>query len=252
METQQQVTSVTTALNDREVSAYINKNTGDVIQVSFDNIPENPRELFDYETSIWTFSNNYSSPDQPQSYNGATNSFEAALGYALELDEGTYEDQIEAIRSENDNEDSFWARLHFKLAAEKNIWLMPVSIYEHSNVEYQLGVLHGWDRSCVGFAWAKYSDIEKAGFTPETWENEVQTELKEWNDYANGYIYQLDYIAKDPEQCDEAAMCNVYFKDVYDKAEVLNYACDCFAVDKSNPDDWVEAKAVKQVVYVAK
>lgn len=256
METQQQVTSVTTALNDREVSAYINKNTGDVIQVSFDNIPENPRELFDYYaelgTSIWTFSNNYSSPDEPQGYNGATDSFEEALGYVLGLDEETYEDQIEAIRSESGNEDSFWASLHFKLAAEKNIWLMPVSRYDHSDIEYQLGVLHGWDRACVGFAWAKYSDIKKAGLTPETWENEVQAELKEWNDYINGYVYQLDYIAKDPEQCEDPlpVMYNVYFKDVYAKEEVLDYACDVFGVDKSNLDDWVEAKAVKQVVYV--
>lgn len=252
-QTQQQVTSATTTLNDREISAYINKKTGDVVRVSYDSIPENPRKLFDYEaelgTSIWTFSNNYSSPDHPQGYNGDTDSFEEALGYVLGLDEEDYEKQIEEIRSNSGNEDSFWARLH-SMASEKNIWLMPVSRYDHSDVEYQLGVLHGWDRSCVGFAWTKYSDIEKAGNTLESWENEVQVELTEWNEYINGYVYQLDYIAKDTDGIDDPVTYNVYFYDVYDKDEVLDYACDVFGVDKSNLDDWVEAKAVEKVVYV--
>lgn len=249
--TNQQVTSSAITSNGREIIAYINKETGDVVRVSYDDILENPRKLFDfdcYETSIWTFSNNYSSPDEPQGYYGATDSFEEALGCVLGFDGEDYENQIDEIRSNSGNEDSFWASVH-TMAAEKNIWLMPVSRYEHSAVEYKLGVLHGWDCACVGFAWAKYSDIKKAGNTLESWENEVQIELKEWSDYANGYVYQLDYIAKDSDGIDEPVMSNVYFYDVCDKEEILDYAFDEFGVDKSNLDDWVEAKSTTKVVY---
>lgn len=241
------VTSVPASFNQNEISAFINKKTGQVVRVLQDVYAESPRVERDCNSHFWTFSSRYDSPDVPEGYNGETNDFDEALGYVLGFDEENYEEKIEQIRTSCRNANEFSKKLH-QIAAEKEIWLDLVSLTEHGERNYVLGALSGWDEGVVGFIWTHYSNIKRVHSLPEFWEVDATLELGDYNDYVNGRVYAVEYL--DPEETD--ASYGVYLDFPDDKSVVLTYAQSNLVplMDEDlDLEDWVPAKRHTKVVY---
>lgn len=254
MENQQTITS----LAGEEVTSYVNKKTRQVIRVTYNAVADDPRKAYpECKACLWTFDSRFASPDAPQGYNGAAKSFDEALGCVLGFSKENYEEQLNAIRSEctaSNSVQQFFDKIK-KLAADKGIWLEPISLYffniDPNIINLVLCVLD--DDDAVGFAWAKYSDIKEEYLS--TWEEMTEDELKSYTDHITGYIYAMEYRADDSKQRYHNGYLTyddlVCLYDPHDKAEVLDIAKEELLCDFDiNLDDWVEAKPVKKVVYV--
>lgn len=251
----QVLTSAPCALNKSVVSAYINKKTAQVISVSYDDDAHVEKSDLYFESNIWTFSQNYPSPEKPQGYNGDTDDFDEALSYVLGFSQATYKKTIAQIRSQHPDMASFFKRIGY-IASEKEIWLRPVSVYvtDRGNSVFGLGVLPG--STCIGFAWNCYEGIDdylwgKGYWSDQEWLNNVNYELAEFSHYINCDFYAIDYIAKDSEEREEQGHLiydNNYSFDPNNKEKVLAAAFAAFDLPDS-PDDWV--KAEQQAIFVA-
>ena len=78
-----------------------------------------------------------------------------------------------------------------KIAKKQGMLIYPISKYEHSQVAYYLGTKEGWDCGTVGFILVDLKQAEENyGFTYKTKiENDLNSLLEAYTDYANGDIY---------------------------------------------------------------
>lgn len=255
------VTSVPAEFDQNEVSAFINKKTGQVIRVLRDVYAESPREEAD--TSFWTFNSKYPSPDTPIGYNGKKMSnsskvsfdnscfyqddFDEALGHVLGFSRDDYEEQINLIRSNCRSVQEFSDKLH-DLAAKKDIWLELVSDKGVKEPEFVFG---GLNDCVVGFIWTDYNYIHECCRKPDEWKDFIDHELVDYSDYVNGRVYAIEYVGPEVEQLindgEQYATCGNYFDFPDDPSAVLPFAYaylapfDDAALQKEL-NDWVPAK----------
>lgn len=150
---------------------YINQKLNQLVELDFDDMPNNP--LADVDDSIKFFIET----------NNVVN----------DLINNLFNGNEEAYQSEHDkynNASDLFAGLN-KIAKKQGMLIYPISKYEHSQVAYYLGTDEGWDRGTVGFVLVDVKQAKESyGFTNKTnIENYLDNVLKDYTDYANGYVY---------------------------------------------------------------
>lgn len=143
------------------------------LKITYDEYPTSPREWSNLGYFI-TVDRNYHSPDKCE-----------------ELERIVKETGDEANSCED----------HMKLIKkglkertdEKVFAIYPINKYEHSGVVYSLGTKHGFDYSNNGFYIVTEQGLKEMGVrkNKKAIERLIEAELKIYNQYANGEVYQF-------------------------------------------------------------
>lgn len=109
-----------------------------------------------------------------------------------DLIDTVFDGDEEAYQAEHDKHTSVNGLFKglYALAQKQGKLVLPISKYEHSQVQYYLGADQGWDKGFAGFVLV---DTEK--FISDYGDSaEIESYLSDWldkyTDYANGEIYQ--------------------------------------------------------------
>lgn len=170
-----------------------------VVTVDYDEWFESPREWENLGT-LYTWVDIYFSPDK-QNFNNGLDFLGSIIG----------EELIEKIHDKYNNNSDFFNDITKRM--DKLGYIMyPVSKYEHSGVQYFLGVSSGWDTGTIGVIFAEkkkiceWFNVKKV--TQKVRENVIQnfeSELEVYTDYANGegmiYVEIEDFAGKQIESC---------------------------------------------------
>ena len=150
---------------------YINQKLNQLVELDFDDMASNP--LDDVDDSIKFFI------ETPNVVN--------------DLIDNLFDGDEEAYQIEHDKHNSasgLFKGLN-KIAKKQGMLIYPITKYEHSAVNYYLGADEGWDCGTVGFVLVDVKQAEEEyGFTYKTKiENDLNSVLEAYTDYANGYVY---------------------------------------------------------------
>ena len=150
---------------------YINQKLNQLVELDFDDMASNP--LDDVDDSIKFFI------ETPNVVN--------------DLIDNLFDGDEEAYQIEHDKHNSasgLFEGLN-KIAKKQGMLIYPITKYEHSAVNYYLGADEGWDCGTVGFVLVDVKQAEEEyGFTYKTKiENDLNSVLEAYTDYANGYVY---------------------------------------------------------------
>lgn len=128
---------------------------------------------------------------------------------------------------------------------KQGFYLYPIDKFEHSQVQYAIGVSNGWDNSFIGFILVN-KDIAKKTLAKASYkdvERELDQVLDQFSDYANGYVFS--YTLMDMEQ-NELDTCSGFIGFDYDKNGLMDYVNGNLD-HKTTIDDWTEAQ--ERVIY---
>ena len=150
---------------------YINQKLNQLLELDFDEMASNP--LADVDDSLMFFIESRNIVD--------------------ELIDNLFDGDEKAYQIEHDKHNSasgLFEGLN-KIAKKQGMLIYPISKYEHSAVNYYLGTDEGWDCGTVGFVLVDLKQAKKEyGFTYKTKiENDLNSLLEAYTDYANGDIY---------------------------------------------------------------
>ena len=177
---------------------YINQKLNQLLELDFDDMPNNP--LADVDDSLMFFIESRNIVDE-------------LIDNLFDGDEEAY--QIE--HDKHNNASDLFEGLN-KIAKKQGMLIYPISKYEHSAVNYYLGTDEGWDCGTVGFVLVDLKQAKKEyGFNNKTEiENYLGSLLEDYTDYANGYVYcattyELDSKGEKEDIIDET--CNLLSND---------------------------------------
>ena len=207
---------------------YINQKLNQLVELDFDDMPNNP--LADVDDSIKFFI---------ESDNVINN-----------LIDNLFDGDEEAYHIEHDKHNSASGLFEGlkKIAKKQGMLIYPISKYEHSQVAYYLGTDSGWDCGTAGFVLVSVKQAKESyGFNNKTnIENYLDDVLKAYTDYANGYVYCATTYELDSKG---------------EKEEELDYTGDILEDDgnieglfnlgflEGNLKDWKEAEEQVRISY---
>ena len=153
-----------------------------VVKIDDDEWFESPRDDWENLGTLYTWDSGYCSPDK-QNFNNGLEFLGTIIG----------EELIEKIHDKYDNNSDFFEDISKRMDKLGYI-LCPVSKYEHSLVQYSVGVRNGWDSGTVGVIFAEKKKIYN-WFGVKKLNNKIrdnvmeqfESELEVYTDYANGY-----------------------------------------------------------------
>lgn len=104
---------------------------------------------------------------------------------------------------------------------KKGYFALPILKYEHSDVKYYLGdSIDYWDGSVVGFVWVNRSEICReygqkiiTKNLRQQLEKSIDSMLKSYTDYANGYVYSYFHYDSEGELIDSCGSYMGYASD---------------------------------------
>ena len=203
-----------------------------IVTIDEDEWFESPRE-WDNLGTLYTWDEVYYSPDR-HNYSDVLEFLGEILGETL----------VEKIHNQYTDTNSFMDDISKRMDKLGYI-LYPVSKYDHSIVQYFLGVSSGWDTGTIGVIFAEkkkvcnWFNVKKV--TQKVRENVIQnfeSELELYTDYANGYgIYCVEIEKFSGEQVE---ICGGYYKPDHETIEqCFDLALDLVS-DLGDLSDWEE------------
>ena len=150
---------------------YINQKLNQLVELDFDDMPNNPLADVDDSIKFFVETNNVVSDLINNLFNGN-------------------EEAYQAEHDKYNNSSDLFAGLN-KIAKKQGMLIYPITKYEHSLVNYYLGADNGWDYGTVGFVLVNVKQAKESyGFnSKDNIENYLNDVLKAYTDYANGYAY---------------------------------------------------------------
>lgn len=235
----------------------MNKKNHEVIEVTYDNCPESPLE-WDRLGTLRLFNDCYDDTEDYQKEQTLLDGLDELIG----------DHDIHDVYADNNNAKDFFAKVQ-KLGEENGYYIEPVSKHDHGLVDYYIGVDSGWDVSIVGFIYARYDKITKhfdlePGKLPEFSKVEeiFAGELKDYSDWANGIVYELDYYLTPTNLVDtEDYIGGIYNDNFTEDAEscnadnikaIITDANYYFDLTDANPNDWsIASERTERIAYIA-
>lgn len=106
-------------------------------------------------------------------------------------------DYINDIRYKHDNTLDFFEHVE-KYLDKKGYIIVPIACYEHSTIEYYVGIGSGFDYCTAGFAYAKKDDIKREYHVTKI-SSKIKRDifdmldgiLETYTDYCNGEVFTL-------------------------------------------------------------
>jgi hypothetical protein len=150
---------------------YTTQKTINQLEITHDDLCESPRNWSNLGYFI-TIDRNYRSPDNNQ-------------------------DIINIVKDTGDNATSQEEHMNMikkdmkDQLNEEVISIYPIVKYEHSGVVYRLGTQHGFDYSNNGFYIITKKQQEEYNTPKKDFETIINQELKTYNQYINGEVYQF-------------------------------------------------------------
>ena len=142
-----------------------------ILSITYDNYPSSPREWSNLGYFI-VISKRYNSPDKNDFlFNVIKNTGDIA---------NNQKHHIELIKKEIESSIN-----------EKVLAIYPISMYEHSGINYSLGNRHGFDYSNNGFYIVTDKTNAELGVKEEDFEKVIKAELDIYNQYCNGEVYEF-------------------------------------------------------------
>lgn len=142
-----------------------------ILTISYDNYPSSPREWSNLGYFI-VISKRYNSPDKNDFlFNVIKNTGDIA---------NNQKHHIELIKKEIESSIN-----------EKVLAIYPISMYEHSGINYSLGNRHGFDYSNNGFYIVTDKTKAELGVEEKDFEAVIKAELDWYNQYCNGEVYEF-------------------------------------------------------------
>jgi len=184
-----------------------------MLEISFDEFAENPREYSDNIGYFITAGSRYSSPDNNKTL---INIVKEASETASNLEEHIKE--VRSLIKENLNEEV--------------LYIKPITRFEHDGIEYLLGKHNGWDYSLCGFYIVTNKTLEKYGVKIDKVEGIIKTEIKNYNTWVNGEVYYFVLYDKDGNIEESVG-------EFYDINEIYRYL----------PDEWKSENLRDYLVY---
>ena len=201
-----------------------------VVTVDYDEWFESPREWENLGT-LYTWESGYYSPDR-HNYSDVLEFLGELLGETL----------VEKIHNQYNDTNSFMDDIS-KRTDKLGYILYPVSKYEHSLVQYFLGVSSGWDTGTVGVIFAEkkkicsWFNVKKV--TQKVRQNVIQnfeSELEIYTDYANGT--GMDYVEIEKFSGEHIEGCSGYYKYDHDTIEQCYKMASQLDSDLGDLSDW--------------
>ena len=92
-----------------------------------------------------------------------------------------------------------WDELENYIKKELNaVVVLPLSLYDHSQITMSIGKLHGWDCGQVGFIYVtreqlkkEYNRVRLSKKLKEKIENRLEKEVETYNRYLHGEVYSI-------------------------------------------------------------
>lgn len=142
-----------------------------ILTISYDNYPSSHREWSNLGYFI-VISKRYNSPDKNDFlFNVIKNTGDIA---------NNQKHHIELIKKEIESSIN-----------EKVLAIYPISMYEHSGINYSLGNRHGFDYSNNGFYIVTDKTKAELGVEEKDFEAVIKAELDWYNQYCNGEVYEF-------------------------------------------------------------
>ena len=208
---------------------FINQKLNQLLEVDYDNFPENPLDMVDDSMKFFTETDNV----------------------VTDLINEIFDGDDEAYQVEHDkyhNASDLFEGLS-KIAEKQGQLIYPINKYEHSQVKYYLGTDQGWDCGIAGFVVVDLKHYKQSyGLDDKTEiENHLDDTLDDFTDYANGYVYcantyQLN--SKGEKEYEIDSLCNLS----QDNANV-EYLFEAGLLE-GDLDDWKEATTRVYTSYV--
>ena len=148
-----------------------------ILSITYDHYPSSPRDWSNLGYFI-VVSRRYDSPDKNQFFIDIINSTSEIAN--------NQNHHIELIKKEIESNTN-----------ERVLSIYPISQYDHSGVCYSLGNKKGFDYSNNGFYIVTDKTSAELGVKPEDFEEVIKDELKIYNKYCSGEIY--DFVLYDEE-----------------------------------------------------
>lgn len=207
---------------------YINQKLNQLVELDFDDMPNNPLEDVDGSIKFFIETNNVTNDLIDNLFNG----------------------NEEAYQTEHDkyNNTSDLFKGLSKIAKKRGMLIYPISKYEHSQVAYYLGTDEGWDCGTNGFVLVDVKQAKKYyGFTNKTnIENYLDDVLKDYTAYANGDVYcATTYKLNSKGEKEEELDC---ISDILTDDATVEGLFDMGLLD-GELKDWKEAREQVKVSY---
>ena len=208
---------------------YINQKLNQLLELDFDEMASNP--LADVDDSLMFFIESRNIVD--------------------ELIDNLFDGDEKAYQIEHDKHNSasgLFEGLN-KIAKKQGMLIYPISKYEHSAVNYYLGTDEGWDCGTVGFVLVDLKQAKKEyGFNNKTEiENYLDNVLKDFNNYANGYVCcAITYKLNSKGEKGEAIDC---YGDILANDANIKGLFDLGLLE-GELKDWKEAEEQVQTSYI--
>ena len=182
-----------------------------IVTIDEDEWYESPRE-WDNLGTLYTWDEVYYSPDR-HNYSDVLEFLGEILGETL----------VEKIHNQYTDTNSFMDDISKRMDKLGYI-LYPVSKYDHSIVQYFLGVSSGWDTGTIGVIFAEKKKVCEWFNTKKVTQKirekvaqSFESELELYTDYANGYgIYCTEIEKFSGEQVE---ICGGYYKPDHETIE---------------------------------
>lgn len=204
-----------------------------IVTVDCDEWFESPRDDWESLGTFYTWEDGYYSPDR-HNYSDVLEFLGEFLGETL----------VEKIHNKYTDTQSFMDDITKRMDKLGYI-LYPVSKYEHSGVQYFLGVSSGWDTGTIGVIFAEkkkicsWFNVKKV--TQKVRQNVIQnfeSELEIYTDYANGT--GMDYVEIEKFSGEHIEGCSGYYKYDHDTIEQCYKMASQLDSDLGDLSDWEE------------
>ena len=203
-----------------------------IVTIDEDEWFESPREWENLGT-LYTWEDGYFSPDR-QNFSDGLEFLGSIIG----------EELIEKIHDKYNNSYDFFEDIKKRMDKLGYI-LYPVSKYDHSLVQYSVGVRNGWDSGTVGVIFAEkkkiceWFNVKKV--TQKVRENVIQnfeSELEVYTDYANGT--GMDCVGIEKFSGEYIESCGGYYKYDHETIEQCFNLASQLVSDLGDLSDWEE------------
>lgn len=227
-------------MNDQPLAQYLNPETHQLITVTYAEYVDQDPLVNDYLTD---------------------GGDEAAFKFVIEnincsnvieeLTNDLFDGDLDAFQVEHDkfnNSHDLFVDLQ-KIAQQKHQLIYPITKYEHSAVQYYLGADSGWDYSACGYVLVDQSK-NPANDEDETIEKYLQPILDDVTDYANGYVYDVNFFNltdhDEPDEDNDPEMAYTAYGHNFDY-DNLDQVLAGFDLD--NQSDWHPAETIIHKSY---
>ena len=205
-----------------------------LLSITQDDFAENPMEWEQLGT-ILTWEDSYKSPCR-NDYSSPEEFVDDYLG----------EDSYEKIENNSNSLVDFMKDIQNKFD-KKGYLIYPVTRFEHSLVEYYIGLGGGFDSGLIGFAIVSKDEVRQMYNTKDIYKSTVQADFSQqleiYTDYVNGEVYCFSLMDMEQNVID---ICSGFYGTEFDKNRLMQTVNESFEND-TKMEDWEQAK--EKVVY---